>query len=582
MRSFHWRVVIPLATLIILGMLVLGIYLTGSVRDSHLESLRFHLRQEAVIVAEAVAPALYGEGDSPDVLVKRLRDRIDSRITIIAPDGTVLGDSTEDPEEMENQALRSEVRDALAYGTGEATRYSTALRQKMMYLAVPVYDQGQLVGFVRVALPLAGVEEAVGHVTRVIVLSTFIITVLVVLLTYLIVRTTAHPIRELTRAAQRIASGRLGERIAISRRDEIGQLARVFNEMSAALKATMDGVSAEKAKLDGILANLADGVIVADPEGWVQLANAAAGRFFGFSERDVPNGRLIEVVHDHEVDEIFKRCCATDREQTVQFESSMTRRFLRAIAIPMRSHNRLSAVLIIVQDLTDLRNLQTMRRELVGNIAHELRTPLAGIKAMVETLQDGALADRKVARDFLARISGSVDRLSQMVAELTELSRIETGRAELKKEPLSLNALVEDVISEMTPLAERHQVAITRELAGGLPLLEADRDRLRQTIINLVHNAIKFNKPGGSITITTDYDAQAVTVRIRDTGIGISREDLPHVFERFYKADKARSGGGSGLGLAIAKHTIQAHGGEIWAESEEGKGSVFAFRLPRR
>jgi two-component system phosphate regulon sensor histidine kinase PhoR len=352
--------------------------------------------------------------------------------------------------------------------------------------------------------------------------------------------------------------------------------------MSSNLAAMVTSISTEKGKLDNILANMADGVIMANADGEMILANRAAGRLFSFKEENAINKPVIEVVHDHEVDEILKLCLKTGKEQNTQFESSFARRFLRAIAIPIVNQGKLNGALLLLQDLTELRNLQTMRRELVGNISHELRTPIAGIKAMVETLREGAIEDKEAAQDFLTRIESEADRLTQMVAELTQLSRIETGQAELKIEPVDLNALAAEVITQMTPLAERQQVTISGRFSPDLPLVPADKDRMRQTIVNLAHNAIKFNKPGGWVTIATEYDARSVALSVVDNGIGISREDLPHVFERFYKADKARTGGGSGLGLAIAKHTIQAHGGEIHAQSEEGKGSTFTFRLPRQ
>jgi two-component system phosphate regulon sensor histidine kinase PhoR len=344
----------------------------------------------------------------------------------------------------------------------------------------------------------------------------------------------------------------------------------------------MDDISTERNKLASVLASMADGVIMTDAEGRVVLANAAAGRLFSFKEADSLNKHLIEVVHDHEVDEILKKCLETGKEQTAQFESGLTKRFLRAIAVPLKSEVRLNGALVLFQDLTELRNLQTMRRELVGNISHELRTPLSSIKAMVETLQGGAIEDKETAKDFFSRIEGEVDHLTRMVAELTQLTRIEAGQAELQMEPVDLNALIDEAITELAPLAERQKVTVSKDLPLDLPSVLADKDRIRQTIINLVHNAIKFNRPNGKVTVSTTYDSNSISVSVRDSGIGISKEDLPHIFERFYKADKARSGGGSGLGLAIAKHTIQAHGGEIWAESEEGKGSVFTFRLPRK
>jgi two-component system phosphate regulon sensor histidine kinase PhoR len=324
---------------------------------------------------------------------------------------------------------------------------------------------------------------------------------------------------------------------------------------------------------------MADGVIMTDVEGRVVLANHAAARFFDFQEGDVINKPLIEAVYDHEADEILRLCLSTSQTQTGQFESAGSKRFLRAIAIPIAERD-LTGALLLFQDLTELRSLQTMRRELVGNVSHELRTPIAGIKAMVETLRGGAIDDKEAATDFLGRIDSEVDYLAQMVSELTELSRIETGRAELKMSPVNLNTLVEEVVGHLNTFAQRQQIAMTAELAPDIPTIEADNDRIRQTLTNLVHNAIKFNHPGGGVTVSTRVDGESVVVSVSDTGIGISKEDLPHVFERFYKADKARPTGGSGLGLAIAKHVIQAHGGSIRAQSEEGKGSTFGFSLP--
>ncbi|OGN99489.1 MAG: hypothetical protein A2Y89_04370 [Chloroflexi bacterium RBG_13_51_18] len=481
---------------------------------------------------------------------------------------------------MENHATRPEVKDALASGIGESTRYSTTIKEQMMYVAVTINSEGNNLGIARVALPLTTVNSSVNHVTRTIILATVIITIMAILAAWLIARTTTRPIRQLTKAAHGIAAGQLGQKIIVPTKDEVGQLAHAFNEMSSNLNTTVEAISTEKTKLTNILASMADGVIMTDAEGNVVLANQSAGKIFGFKEENVVNKPIIEVVRDHEVDEILKKCLKTGAEQTTQFESGIARRYLRAIAVPVNKEKRSNGALLLVQDLTELRNLQTMRRDLVGNISHELRTPIAGIKAMTETLQDGAINDKEAARDFLARIAGEVDRLSQIVAELTQLSRIETGQAELKMEPVNLNALIDEVLAEMSPLAERQRVNLSKELSPSLPLVQADKDRIRQTIINLAHNAIKFNKPAGQVTVATNYDDKSVTVSVADTGIGISKEDLPHVFERFFKVDKARSGGGSGLGLAIAKHTVQSHGGEIRVQSEEGKGSTFSFSLP--
>ncbi len=581
MRNFQWRITIPLIIIIIVSMGVLGIFLTTSVRNSQLNNLRYHLEEEARITEEAALPSLVGQSVTPDALAKILGKEIDSRITIISTNGTVLGDSIEDPAGMENHSNRPEVIDALKTGIGEVTRFSTTLKEDMSYVAVTVTDQGKILGIARVALPLTTVNASVNQVTRIIIYATLAIAVLAVTATWLITRRMTRPVHDLTKAVQGMSNGQLGQKIAVQTKDEIGKLAQVFNEMSSSLKTTVDDMSLEKNRLSSILANMADGVIMTDAGGNIILANRAAGNLLGFKEENAAGKPAIEAVHDHEIDEILKSCLKIDKEQTIQFESGVTRRFLRVIAVPLQNQGRLNGVLLLLQDLTEVRNLQTMRRELIGNISHELRTPISGIKAIAETLLDGAIDDKEAAMDFVSRIENEADRLSQMVAEITQLSRIETGQAELKMEPVNVNALIEEIITEMSPLAERQQVIFSKELASDLPGIQADKDRIHQTIINLVHNAIKFNKPGGKITVSTVFDNKSVSASVSDTGIGISKDDLPHVFERFFKADKARTGGGSGLGLAIAKHTIQAHGGEIHAQSQEGKGSTFTFTLPR-
>ena len=579
-HSIQWRITIWFVLLILVSMAVLGVYLTSSVRSSQLSSLRTQLENEAKITAEASLPGFTSQEGRPnlDALAKKLGGQIGTRITIIALDGTVLGDSNEDPATMESHATRPEVKDAMASGIGESTRYSTTLGKQMMYVAVPITGQGEVLGIARVALPLTQVESSVNRIIISIVVAMAIAAVLVILAAWLIARMTTQPIRELTKASQEIALGEFGRKISVRTKDESGQLAHAFNEMSLKLKEMLATISEDRARLTSILDNMADGVIMTDIEGNISLANNAAEKLF--SIKNATEKPLIEVVRDHEMDEVLKLCLETAKTQAVQYESGTAKRYIRAIAMPI-AHNELSDVLLLFQDLTELRNLQTTRRDLIGNISHEFRTPLAGIKAMVETLRDGAVDDRETARDFLTRIDDDVERLTQLVVELTELSRIETGKAELMLEPVNLNLLVEEIITQLSPQVERRQLSIDKKPAADLPSVQADKTRIRQVIVNLVHNAIKFTSPDGKITIATQVHGGSVTVDISDTGIGIAKSDLPHVFERFYKGDRARSGGGTGMGLAIAKHVVEAHGGKILVQSEEGKGSTFSLSLPQ-
>jgi two-component system phosphate regulon sensor histidine kinase PhoR len=426
---------------------------------------------------------------------------------------------------------------------------------------------------------LVEVNNYINRLILIVATSMVITTLIAILVAIFVAQATTQPIRQLTQAARRIASGELGQKIPVLTVDESGQLANAFNEMSSSLKDLVAEISDEKTKLTNILSNMADGVIMTDDEGRVLLANQAAERMFDFDGEKVRGEHLIEVVRDYEIDRALKSCLETSMEYTAQLDFGSGKRFIRVIAVPLVTDG-LTGALLLFQDLTELKGLQTMRRELVGNISHELRTPLAGIKAIIETLQNGAISDRKAAKDFLTRVDSEIDRMMQMVMELTELSRIESGRGDLKRDTVNLNSLIEEAIASFKPQADRKSIALSAELFTDLPLIRADKDRIYQVITNLVHNAIKFTHSGGAVLISTEGSENWVLVKVSDTGVGISKEDLTRIFERFYKADKARSGEGAGLGLAIAKHVVQAHGGNIWVESEEGKGSTFFFNLP--
>ena len=579
LRSIQWRIAIPIVLLIIISLGILGYYIVSTVRDTQTANLRFQLETDAKIIAQHTRLILTDNRYQLTDEINTLAESTGARITIITVDGTVLADSIEEASAMENHAQRPEIIDALATGRGESTRYSTTLQQQMMYLAVPIVQQGKTVGLARTALPMKTVEQSINRVAVPVILAIAVTSILAVLAAALIARATSRSIRQLTRAAKQIATGELDQQIMVNARDEIGELAHAFNEMSQSLKKTIAGIEEEGNKLSTVLSTMADGVIMTDDERTVVMANTAAEYLFDFKESNILGQPLIQAVYDYEIDEIAKGCLNLSQEQSTQLELGLSRTFIRAIAVPLRVE-RFAGVLLLFQDLTQMRNLQTTRREFVGNVSHELRTPLSTIKAIVETLANGAIEDRAKTSDFLAKIDAEVDKLTQMVGELTELSRIETGQIELNREKINLRQLIDEVINRIAPQAERQKIAISNDIPAELPYPQADRERIGQVIQNLLHNAIKFTPPSGNVVISSEYKRHLVVVSVTDNGIGISSEDLPHVFERFYKADKARSGGGTGLGLAIAKHIIQAHGGAIWAQSQQGKGSTFSFNLP--
>jgi two-component system phosphate regulon sensor histidine kinase PhoR len=595
-RRLHWRIAVPYVVLILVATLGLAIYASDQLRQARLAELEAELLADARLLGDMVAPLLQ-EGTTPetlDELARRWATPLEARVTLIAPDGTVLGESHEDRTQMDNHRLRPEVQQALEEGQGSSMRYSATLDYEMMYAAVPIRgvplqdDGGPLLGVMRVALPLDEIEASVGRLRQSIVLTGLGMALLAALLAVYLAGRTTEPVRQLTTVAERMAAGDLNARLFSFRRDEVGQLTRAFNHMGDQIREQMTSLAEERGRLSAVLDHMADGVLITDASGRVRLVNAAATRLLDTSEEGALGRSFAQVAPYHPLIELWKACREEGKEQVEMVEVSRHGLFLQAIVTPFRYAEEsrpleeagAESYLIILQDLTRIRRLETVRRDFISNISHELRTPLAGLKALVDTLRGGAIKDPPAAKRFLKRMDGEVDALTQMVEELLELSRIESGQAPLRMAPTPVAEVVIPPVDRLRPQAERAGIELIVQVPPQLPPVLADAERARLVLTNLVHNAVKFTPPGGQITVTAQPSGEEVVVSVKDTGVGISTEDLPRIFERFYKADRARSGGGTGLGLAIAKHIVQGHAGRIWAESVEGQGSTFSFSLP--
>ena len=356
---------------------------------------------------------------------------------------------------------------------------------------------------------------------------------------------------------------------------QIENLSNAISSLKAAFDIQLSSLNSENARLSTVLEQLTDGVIIVDANGLIQFANPAAQKLFEIS--NAPGHSVTEVVRNHQLVDAWRRCQQTNEMQSESVELPARHQFLQLIAIP---DTHASGSLLLVQDLTRVRRLETVRRDFISNVSHELRTPLASLKALTETLQSGALSDPEAGPRFLGRISTEVDALTQMAQELLDLSRIESGQVELILAPLAPKSLVTSAADRMRMQAERAGLKLSIKCEDGLPNIRADKSRLEQVLVNLIHNAVKFTKPGGDISLETESTVGGIRFAVRDSGVGIPTESLTRIFERFYRVDKSRTGSGTGLGLSISKHIIEAHGGKIWAESNEGRGSVFYFVIP--
>jgi two-component system phosphate regulon sensor histidine kinase PhoR len=588
-RSLRWRIAVPYVVLSLITTLGVTVYISNQVRQVRLANLEAQLLAEARLLAGSVAPLLRdGTGaEDLDGLVQGWATPLEARVTIIGADGVVLGESHEDRLQMDNHLSRPEVQLALKSGQGSSMRYSATMGYEMMYAAVPIADgEGPALGVMRVALPLDEIQADLGRLRQDIVVAGLVTALGAALLAMFIAGRVTQPVRQLTAVAERMAEGDLDARLFPTRRDEVGQLTRAFNHMGDRIREQVSSLAEEQGRLTAVLDHMADGVLITDGSGQVQLANAAAARLLGTSEEQALGRSFAQVAPYHPLIELWKACREERKEQVGMVEVSLQDLFLQAIVTPFgyaqdRSFEEADAegYLVILQDLTRIRRLETVRRDFISNISHELRTPLAGLKALVDTLRGGAIKDRPAAKRFLKRMDAEVDTLTQMVEELLELSRIESGLAPLRLAPTPIAEVVIPPVDRLRPQAERAGLEFTVHPLPEAPQVLADVERARQVLTNLLHNAVKFTPPGGRITVAARPAGDEVVFSVQDTGVGIPAEDLPRIFERFYKADQARSGGGTGLGLAIAKHVVQGHGGHIWAESVEGQGSIFYFTL---
>ena len=578
-------------------------------RQALIDETTRYLRRDAIVAKGFVERAL-GEGAFPaqaDPLADRLGRELGLRVTLITPDGTVVGDSEVDADGLaavENHAGRPEVRDAIRTGLGRSIRESATVHRALLYLALPVHWDGELTGVVRLALSLHHVEGAATEMWWWF-LSAFLAAVALAWAVSLVVGAwVSRPILEISTVARRLAAGDFQERLGLRASDEIGELAGSLNTLAAQARRRLEELAAAKHQLETIIEGLGEGLIVTDAHQRVLLVNSAFTRLFGITEP--PEGRpLLDVVRvpalARVVEEALKARGAAITDEALV--AGADERWLRLHAVALwgdegggsrmtdrprspagvgREATGSHGVVCLVHDVTDLRRLERIRRDFVANVSHELRTPLTSIRGYAETLKDGAVGDARQAQEFSEVIYQEADRLTQVISDFLELSKIESGAAVMDLRPVAVDPVVRQVLQTLRPAIERKQLTCQLDVPSDAPPVLADPRALHQILLNLMDNAVKYTPERGRVRIAARVAEGMLHLSVEDTGIGIPAEHLPRIFERFYRVDKSRSVelGGTGLGLAIVKHLVQAMRGRVWAESTPERGSTFSFVLP--
>ncbi len=507
------------------------------------------------------------------------------RITFIDLDGNVLGES--DPntyyQQMENHKSRKEVADAINSGTGRDIRHSRTLGVDLLYVAVYSHSAGFIT---RISLPLAQLN----NINRIILIYTIAGTLAGLVLTSLLALKFSSyllkPIRKLTDISAEIARGNYSKRIEVNTQDELGRLSASFNEMASKLEATVADLKDKNMKVDSIIKSMESGIIAIDTKNIIVLINPVACNLLGIKDYDSTIGtNFFLTVRDNQIVQLIKEAMEKNISLTSEIVvGTPQEKILRINATPIKSDEEFTAnagVIVSIQDITNVKKLEQIRTEFVSNVTHELKTPLTTIRGFIETLKNGAIDDKEVAYKFLDIIDIESERLYTLINDILYLSEIETIQKDSNIGTHNLKSIVDEVFSMLENLARNKGVSIEIDVDSKIDIT-ANRNRIKQMFINLIDNAIKYNRPNGYVFVKAQKAEGMIEITVKDTGIGIDEKHIPRIFERFYRVDKGRSRnmGGTGLGLSIVKHIVNLYNGDIRINSIPGKGTEFVIRLP--
>jgi len=585
--NLFWKLGFAFFALLIAVLLPVDYYAQRALRHDYERSGFDQLAAIARIALASPPPASSLSAAQPEDSAK-LRDWVTKmaasgvRVTVIAADGQVLADSQSDPSTMENHAGRPEIRDAFANGAGQSIRHSVTINRDLLYYAVRLSAENVSPVVLRFALPLQAVDEEILQFRRRLWLASLIMLFVTGMASLLISRSFSARVERLQMFSQRVAEGDFRPIEADRSGDALEALAASLNESAARLDRSIRTVTDERNLSAAILGSMVEGVAVVNANERLLFANQG---FAAILELDTPpqsGSALVEIVRQTELLEAVRQVLKGERRVEAEIVTGTLRQHFFAVTVASVRAAENSGAVIVLHDVTDLRNLERVRRDFVANVSHEFRTPLTAIQGFSETLLAGAIDDPENRVKFLEIIQEHSRRLARLTEDLLMLSKMDADRLDLEIRRLSVSQFVQGCVESAQRTAAEKDLRISVNLQDRLPDIAADRRRLAEVLQNLLDNALQYTPSGGQIMVSASADGNEVTITVSDTGIGIPQVDQPRIFERFYRVDAARSRevGGTGLGLSIAKHLVEVHGGRIWVASEIGQGSQFHFTVP--
>jgi two-component system phosphate regulon sensor histidine kinase PhoR len=581
--SVRNKLLLVSVVLVAVSIAAADVYLAGPASDHLAQAARADLLVRARLLAREAASSA---GDSPEAwqhLAEAMAQGADGRVTILRGDGLVLGDSAASTEGTRSDVFtRAEVQEALAKGEGSEERSDG--RQPVLYAAASFHRGGEVAGVVRFAEPLKAMQSARDDMRRRIALGSAVALVLAVLLSNLVARRITSAVEELTETARRMTAGDLSVRTRAEESGELAELGHALDRLSGSLAKTLGELRAERDRQARILETMQEGVVVLDCDGRIVMVNPAL-RAMLLLGADAVGKLLIETVRHAQLEDLLEG--ARDAEEVsrpaeIELPGLKPRRLL-VHASPLSGADEDEGVLVVFVDVTELRRLESLRRDFVANASHELRTPIAAVRSATETLRSGALEDPNAAIRFVDIIDRNAQRLQSLLEDMLELSKLESNEFKLKRDRVELGRVVPIVLALFRERAEKKGVRLGADLPPKQTAVEGDARALEHVLSNLVDNAVKYCPSGTKVVVSAAEEEDRIKLVVSDSGPGIPAEHLPRVFERFYRVDAGRSRdvGGTGLGLSIVKHMVEAMRGRVAVESEVGRGSTFTVSLPR-
>ena len=585
-----WRLYIGFATILFISTVIVGITLSRQLSENTLKEIQNSLSVRSEMLSEIAKDFLLTRPDSnfsavtQDTVV-RLGRATNTRLTVITPEGWVIADSEEQPAVMDNHSQRPEIIEARDSGIGTASRFSQTQQQMLMYRAIPVMKNQQLLGFVRAAVPLTAVDQQLAQLQRLILLSASIVAIAALLLGLYFVNRVTGPLRSMTEAAEAISKGDYNRRIEVVYQDEIGSLAAAFNRMARGSAQRMDDITRDRNRLSSIFAGMVEGVVDVDEDQKIVHINQVAAELLGLSINGSIGKSLWEEVRVTEI--------ITALEQTLETQKVVNTQMRRpsneddqvvniyAAALQNEQGDSIGAV-IVLNNISKLDQLERIRRDFVANASHELKTPITAIRGLTETILDDDKMPADIRQDFMEKVHAQSIRLSSLVTDLMTISRLESDHQEKSVNAFDLGELVRRSMANCTALCQKKQLQTELSLPDSAMIINGDAQAISQLVDNLIDNAIKYTENGGTVSVKLEKENNTAKFTVEDSGIGINPQDQQRIFERFYRVDKARSRelGGTGLGLSIVKNIAEEHDGNVTVASKPGVGSTFTITLP--